>query len=78
MQLLQKNDSRMKSAYDYCDAIISHKTTPGGLWHNTQLSQWDSNRYAANASSVCAGFGKYLPGSDSKRKSFIDFFKKSN
>ena len=63
----------MKDAYDYCDAIISQKTTPGGLWYDTQLSMWASNRYAANAASMVGIFASMLPESDAKRKKYIDF-----
>ena len=73
--ILTKDESRMKTAYDYCDSMVEHKRTPGGLFYDTQLSMWASNRYAANAASVCAVFANHLPESDAKRKSYIDFVK---
>ena len=75
MALVTGEEKRMKEAYDYCDAIISQKKTPGGLWYDTQLSMWASNRYAANAASMLALFASFLPESDSKRKEYIDFVK---
>ena len=72
--LVTKEDKYMEEAYRYCDAIISQKKTPGGLWYSS-LSQWASNRYAANAASMVAVFANILPESDSKRKNYIDFVK---
>ena len=69
-----KEESRMKIASEYCDTIISQPTTPGGLWYSS-LSMWGSNRYAANAASVCAVYANYLQENDSSRKSYVDFVK---
>ena len=71
-----KDEVRMKIADAYCDAIISGPTTPGGLWYNSGLSIWGSNRYAANAASLVAIYANVLSENDSKRKTFIDFVKK--
>ena len=73
--IVTKDEKRMKEAYNYCDTIISGSTTPGGLWYETGLSAWASNRYAANAASVCAVFANNLPETDPKRKTYIDFVK---
>ena len=73
--IVTKDEGRIKNAYNYCDNIISQPKTPGGLWYDKSLSQWASNRYAANAASVCAVFANNLPESDAKRKSYIDFLK---
>ena len=73
--IVTKDEGRMKDAYTYCDTIISQPRTPGGLWYDKGLSLWASNRYAANAASVCAVFASHLPESDSKRKDYIDFLK---
>ena len=72
--LVTKEDDRMKEAYRYCDAIIKQPTTPGGLWYSS-LSEWASNRYAANAAAMVAVFASILPESDEKRKGYIDFVK---
>jgi len=71
--MVTKEEKRMKDAYTYCDAILSQKKTPGGLWYDTQLSMWASNRYAANAACMVGMFASILPESDPKRKSYIDF-----
>jgi len=73
--IVTKDEKRMKEAYNYCDTIISQSTTPGGLWYDTGLSAWASNRYAANAASVCAVFANNLAETDPKRKAYIDFVK---
>ena len=69
--LVTKEENRMAEAYRYCDAIITQKKTPGGLWYSS-LSQWALNSYAA---SMVAVFASILPESDSKRKGYIDFVK---
>ena len=61
-----KEDVHMKIAYNYCDEILKQKTTPGGLWYS-ELSQWASNRYSANASAMIVIFASILPESDPKR-----------
>ena len=70
-----KEEKHIQNAYKYCDSILSQPKTPGGLWYDKNLSQWASNRYAANAASMLALFASILPESDSKRKSYIDFVK---
>ena len=52
--LITKEEKHMENAYKYCDAILSQPKTPGGLWYDKNLSQWASNRYAANAASMVA------------------------
>ena len=72
--IVTKEESRMREAYSYCDSIISQPKTPGGLWYSS-LSQWASNRYAANAASMVATFASILPETDPKRQKYIDFVK---
>ena len=49
--------------------------TKGGLYYVSKLSQWASNRCAANAASMVTIFASILPESNSKRKEYIDFAK---
>ena len=73
--MVTKEEKHMQNAYKYCDAILKQPKTPGGLWYDKNLSQWASNRYAANAASMIALFASILPESDSKRKEYVDFVK---
>ena len=73
--MLTKDEKRMKTASEYCDLILSQPKTPGGLYYLGSLSQWASNRYAANAASMLVMFASILPESDSKRNSYIKFCK---
>ena len=68
-------EKHMQQAYKYCDNILTQPRTPGGLFYDQNLSQWASNRYAANAAATLAVFASYLPENDSKRKSYIEFVK---
>ena len=72
---ITKDESRMKTAEEYCDELIKTSTTKGGLYFVPNLSQWASNRYAANAASMLLVFSSILPESNSKRKEYIDFAK---
>ena len=72
---ITKDESRMKTAEEYCDSLIKTSTTKGGLYFVPNLSQWASNRYAANAASMLLVFSSILPESNSKRKEYIDFAK---
>ena len=65
----------MNEAYNYCDNVLTQPTTPGGLWYDSGLSQWASNRYAANAASMLAMFSNYLKADDEKRSKYINFVK---
>ena len=69
------DEARLKTATEYCDAILQTSRTKGGLYYVTNLSQWASNRYAANAASMLAIVANILPETDSKRKDYIDFVK---
>ena len=73
--MVTKDEGRMKEAYSYCDEVLTQPTTPGGLWYDAGLSQWASNRYAANAASMLAVFANFLEEGDEKRKKYIDFVK---
>jgi hypothetical protein len=72
---LTKDEKRMKIAEEYCDSILTQPKTPGGLWYDTQLSKWASNRYAANAASMLAVFANMLPDGNSKKEQYISFVK---
>ena len=72
---LTGDEARLKTATEYCDAILKTSKTKGGLYYVTNLSQWASNRYAANAASMVAIVANMLPENDSKRKEYIDFVK---
>jgi hypothetical protein len=72
---LTGDEARLKTATEYCDAILKTSRTKGGLYYVTNLSQWASNRYAANAASMVAIVANMLPETDSKRKEYIDFVK---
>ena len=72
---LTGDEARLKTATEYCDAILKTSKTKGGLYYVTNLSQWASNRYAANAASMLAIVANMLPETDSKRKEYIDFVK---
>ena len=73
--MITKEEKHMQNAYKYCDAILKQPRTPGGLWYDKNLSQWASNRYAANAASMLALFASILPESDLKHQEYIDFVK---
>ena len=73
--IVTKDQKRMTEAYNYCDAIVSHSTTPGGLWYEEGLSAWASNRYASNAAALVAVFANNLQETDPKRKIYINFVK---
>ena len=72
---ITKEESRMKTAEEYCDAILKATKTKGGLYYVSNLSQWASNRYAANAASMLTIYASILPESNSKRKEYIDWAK---
>jgi len=71
--MITGDESRIKEAYNYCDAVITQKRTPGGLWYDDGLSIWGSNRYASNAAAMVGMFANYLPKSDSKRSKYVEF-----
>ena len=73
--IITKNENRLQAAYEYCDAIIAGSRTAGGLWYDSGLSVWGSNRYAANAASMVAIFANFLDKNDSKKKTYIEFVK---
>jgi len=73
--ILTGDDNRMQKAYNYCDKILTQPRTPGGLWYDSNLSKWASNRYASNAAAMLAMFANYLPKSDSKRSKYVEFVK---
>nr|AAM81967.1 cellulase Cel9A precursor [Piromyces sp. E2] len=70
------DEKRKQQAYWYCDNVLTQPRTPGGLWYDSNLSKWASNRYASNAAAMLAMFANYLPKTDSKRSKYVDFVKK--
>ena len=72
---ITKEETRMQTAQEYCDAILKTSKTSGGLYFVPNLSQWGSNRYASNAASMLAIFANLLPEGNSKRQEYIDFVK---
>ena len=72
---LTNDEKRLKIVEDYCDLILTQPRTPGGLWYDTQLSKWASNRYAANAASMLAVYANMLPEGNEKREKYIKFVK---
>ena len=73
--MVTKEEKRINEAYNYCDEVLKQPKTAGGLWYDSGLSVWGSNRYAANAASMIAIFANFLPENDSKRENYIDFVK---
>jgi len=60
----------------HSDLMVNYQTTPGGLWYDTNLSMWASNRYAANAAFTVAMLASSMDANDSKRKEYVKFIKK--
>ncbi|ORX41785.1 putative cellulase [Piromyces finnis] len=60
----------------HSDLMVNYPTTPGGLWYDTNLSMWASNRYAANAAFTVAMLATSMDANDSKRKEYVAFVKK--
>ena len=75
MAITTKEEKHIENGYKYCDTILKQPRTAGGLWYDKNLSQWASNRYAANAAAVVAAFASVLEDSDPKKKEYIDFVK---
>jgi len=74
--ILTGDEKRIQQANWYCDGILKQPRTPGGLWYDSNLSQWASNRYASNAAAMLAMYANYLPKNDSKRAKYVEFVKK--
>lgn len=49
-----KNENYVDLANKYCYKIIVSLKTKGGLYYNSALSVWVSNRYEANADQWCS------------------------
>jgi len=73
MAMVTEDEKRINDAYSYCDAVIKQPKTAGGLWYDDGLSIWGANRYASNAAAMVAMFANYLPESDPKRASYVEF-----
>jgi len=73
--ILTGDENRLAKAYDYCDNVLTQPRTPGGLWYDSNLSKWASNRYASNAAAMLAMLANYLPKGDARRAKYVDFVK---
>jgi hypothetical protein len=60
----------------HSELMVNYKTTPGGLWYDTNLSMWGSNRYASNAAFTVAMLATSMDANDAKRKEYVKFIKK--
>jgi len=73
--VLTGDEEHMERAYKYCDMVLTQPRTPGGLWYDSNLSKWASNRYASDAAAMLGMFANYLPKDDPKRAKYVDFVK---
>jgi len=76
MYMITGEDKYKEQAFKHSDLMVNYKTTPGGLWYDTNLSAWGSNRYASNAAYTVAMVASTMDESDSKRKQYVKFIKK--
>jgi len=73
--IITGDEDRLKQAYWYCDNVLTQPRTKGGLWYDSNLSKWASNRYASNAAAMLAMMANYLPKGDARRAKYVDFVK---
>jgi len=76
MYMITGEDKYKEQAFQHSDLMVNYKTTPGGLWFDTNLSAWGSNRYASNAAYTVAMVASTMDASDSKRKQYVNFIQK--
>jgi len=76
MYMITGEDKYKEQAFTHSDLMVNYKTTPGGLWFDTNLSAWGSNRYASNAAYTVAMVASTMDESDSKRKQYVNFIQK--
>jgi len=76
MYMITGEDKYKEQAFTHSDLMVNYKTTPGGLWYDTNLSAWGSNRYASNAAYTVAMVASTMDKNDSKRKEYVKFIKK--
>jgi len=76
MAMITGDEKYVKESEKHSDLMVNYKTTPGGLWYDTNLSMWASNRYAANAAFTVAMLSTTMDANDSKRQQYVKFVKK--
>jgi len=76
MYMITHEDKYKEQAFKHSDLMVNYKTTPGGLWYDTNLSAWGSNRYASNAAFTVAMVASTMDKNDSKRKQYVKFIQK--
>jgi len=76
MYVITDEDKYKTQAVSHSDRMASYKTTPGGLWFDTDLSVWGSNRYACDAAFTVAMVASVMDKSDSKRDQYVKFIQK--
>ncbi|KAL6630433.1 Six-hairpin glycosidase-like protein [Neocallimastix sp. 'constans'] len=76
MYMVTGEDKYKEQAFNHSDLMVNYKTTPGGLWFDTNLSAWGSNRYASNAAYTVAMVASTMDASDAKRKQYVKFIQK--
>jgi len=76
MYMITGEDKYKEQAIQHSDLMVNYKTTPGGLWYDTNLSAWGSNRYASNAAYTVAMVASTMDKNDSKRQQYVNFIQK--
>ena len=76
MYIITGEDKYKEQAFKHSDLMVGYKTTPGGLWFDTNLSAWGSNRYASNAAYTVAMVASALDKNDETRKKYVKFIQK--
>jgi len=76
MYIITGEDKYKEQAFKHSDLMVGYKTTPGGLWFDTNLSAWGSNRYASNAAYTVAMVASTLDKNDETRKKYVKFIQK--
>ena len=77
LMAITTGDSKyIQESTKHSDLMVNYQTTPGGLWYDTNLSMWGSNRYAANAAFTVAMLASSMDANDSKREEYVKFVKK--
>ena len=70
---LLKEDRYLDRAHKFAQEILDNPRTPGGLYYYESLSRWGSNRHASNAASNLLFFANFLPDSDERKQTYIEF-----
>ena len=66
----------MIQAQKYTQKLLDHSTTPGGLYYNSIVSRWGSNRHAGFAAATTAFLARILSESNPTRQQYINFVQK--